>query len=361
MRVALLAAANSVHTVRWVNGLAARGLEVHLISAHTPSVDIEPAVGWHCLRLRAPWAYGMSAPDLRSTLRDIAPDLLNAHYASGYGLLARLSRFQPLLTSLWGADVYDFPTISPLHRWLLRGNLRAAAALASTSHCMARRAAQTFDHPRVFMTPFGVDAQRFAPARDVHPQGRIVVGTVKALAPKYGIDVLLHAFALARQRLGEGIDLRLEITGAGPDEQALKRLSEQLGLSGQAVFHGAVPHAQVPEMLQRLDIFMALSRDDSESFGVAVVEAASCAKAVVVSDVDGLTEVIRHGQTGLVVRRDDPVAAADALCRLAADAQLRRSLGLAAREHVLRHYTWERSLDLMIEAYASVVETHRRG
>ncbi len=112
-------------------------------------------------------------------------------------------------------------------------------------------------------------------------------------------------------------------------------------------------------MLQRLDIFVAFSRH--ESFGVAAIEAAACAKAIVVSDADGLAEVIQHEQTGLVVRRADPLAAADALCRLAGDDALRRSLGTAAREHVLRHYTWERSLDLMIDAYRRVLDLHRAG
>ena len=57
---------------------------------------------------------------------------------------------------------------------------------------------------------------------------------------------------------------------------------------------------------------------------------------------------------------DAPIrsAAADALCRLAGDDALRRSLGTAAREHVLRHYTWERSLDLMIDAYRRVLDLH---
>jgi glycosyltransferase involved in cell wall biosynthesis len=361
MRVALLAPANTVHTIRWANGLVRRGLQVHLLTAHDPDATLEPDVHVHRLRSSAPLAYVLSARELVAWLDRTAPDLLNAHYASGYGLLARLSRFKPLLLSMWGMDVYDFPAKSPLHRWLLRGNLQAATALASTSDCMARRAARTFDHPRVFVTPFGVDEQRFAPAPDVRPPGRIVVGTVKALTPKYGIDVLLHAFALARQRVGACIDLRLEITGTGPSRRTLERLAQDLGLADRTVFHGAVPHERVPDMLHRLDIFMALSRDDSESFGVAAVEAAACGKAIVVSDVDGLAEVIRHGHTGIVVRRDDPAAAADALCRLAGDAGLRHSLGQAAREHVLHHYTWQKSLDLMIEAYRSVVETHRRG
>jgi len=359
MRVAYLSAANSIHTVRWVNGLARRGLDVHLISAQARNDGIEPRVHWWPLRRRAPWAYALCARELASQLRDIGPDLLHANYASGYGLLARLSAFRPVLLSLWGSDVYEFPTVSPLHRWLLRGNLAAATALGSTSRCMARRAALTFDHPHVFVTPFGVDEHRFAPAAEERPAARVVVGTVKTLAHTYGVDVLLEAFAVARRRLGAACDLRLEITGDGPERLPLERRTGELGVSDRVTFHGAVPHDRVPALLQRLDVFAALSRQ--ESFGVAVLEAAACARAIVVSDADGLAEVVHDGRTGLVVRRGDPLAAADALCRLAGDHALREALGRAAREHVLEHYTWEHSLDLMIDAYRRVVRLHRSG
>jgi L-malate glycosyltransferase len=355
MKIAFLAPANSVHTTRWVNGLARRGLEVHLISAHdAPAGVLDPGVRVHRLDRSAPSAYLLSSRRLAAILQRMQPDLLNAHYASGYGSLARLSGFKPMLLSVWGSDVYDFPAISPLHRWLIRGNLQAATAVASTSECMARKTAEVFRHPQVFVTPFGVDETVFVPGQHVSQPGRIVVGTVKTLARKYGIDVLIDAFALALRRLEPATRLFLEITGSGPEEQALRRQADRLGIADRVSFHAAVAHDRVPAMLHRLDIFAALSRDDSESFGVAAVEAAACAKSVLVSDVDGFVEVARHEETGLIVRRNDAAAAADALVRLAGDAALRASFGRAGRERVLRHYTWERSLDRMIAAYRAV-------
>lgn len=355
MKVALLAAANSVHTMRWVNGLVGRGLEVHLISAHDAVPGIDARVRLHRLARSVPSAYLLAAGALAALLKRIAPDLLNAHYASGYGLLARRAGFRPLLLSVWGSDVYDFPGKSPLHRWILKGNLEAASAIASTSECMAHKIAEVFDHPHRFVTPFGVDETAFSPGCIDRLPGRVVIGTVKTLTRKYGVDVLIEAFSLTVRRVGQAVDLRLEITGDGPEAQALQRQARGLGLAERVSFHGAVPHARVPEMLRRLDIFAALSRDDSESFGVAAVEAASCALPVVVSDVDGFAEVVRDEETGLIVPRDDPVAAAAALTRLVHDRARRSTLGLAGRVRVLKHYTWEHSLDRMIEAYGSVL------
>lgn len=352
MRVAFLAPANSVHTVRWTNGLAGRGLDVHLISAHAPLAGIDRAVTVHRLALDAPWAYLLAFRQLRRCLAAIRPDLLNAHYASGYGLLARLAGFHPALLSVWGADVYDFPHVSALHHQVIRRNLGWADAVASTSECMARQARAVGAPRKVFVTPFGVDEDIFLPGRT--GDSTIVVGTVKTLAPKYGIDVLIRAFARVRNCVRTTTPLRLEITGGGPEEAALKALAQSLGLADCVLFHGAVRHDRVPEMLRRLDVFVALSRDDSESFGVAVVEAAACGLPVVVSDAEGLVEVTRNGETGLVVPRNDPDAAADAIVRLVEDSRLRESYGRAGRAHVLRHYCWRRSLDLMIAAYEEV-------
>jgi glycosyltransferase involved in cell wall biosynthesis len=145
----------------------------------------------------------------------------------------------------------------------------------------------------------------------------------------------------------------LEITGGGPDERALRRQSQQRGLSEHVTFHGPVAHTRVPEMLRRLDIFAALSRE--ESFGVAAIEAASCEKPVVVSDAEGFTEVTLNEKTGLIVPRNDACAAADALVRLVRDEALRASLGREGRLHVLRQYSWAVSLNHMIDTYHTVI------
>jgi glycosyltransferase involved in cell wall biosynthesis len=280
---------------------------------------------------------------------------VNAHYATGYGLVARLVGFKPTLLSVWGSDVYDFPEKSFLHRWLLRGNLKSATAIASTSHCMAHKTAETFLYEKVFITPFGIDEQVFAPSEkseDVKDQ--IVLGTVKTLKHGYGIDVLIQSFAQAFKTLGSPENLKLEISGGGPDLALLESLAKDLGGAKQVVFHGQVNHADVPKMLNRLDIYCVFSR--FESFGVAILEASACEKPVIVSDADGPAEVTLDGQTGLVVPKEDIDASANTMVKLIQDEQLRKQMGKAGRQHVLENYTWDKSLDLMIDAYKETMD-----
>lgn len=358
MHIALLGPAISIHLQRWARALAGRGNRISLMTqhpcdAHVLPADVEQIVLPHSRAL----GYVRNASALRRILQARQVDLLNTHYATGYGTLARLCGWQPHLLSVWGSDVYDFPAKSPLHRWWLRGNLAASTALASTSQCMAQHTTEIFAGRRIFITPFGVDTGLFSPGQHTHgdrADGSIVtIGTVKTLEAKYGIDTLIEAFALAQRKLAPQLDLRLEITGEGAQKAELQALAYMRGVGQAVVLHDAVAHAQVPGQLRRLDIFAALSR--MESFGVAAVEAAACGLPVVGSDAPGLAEVTQHRITGLVVPRNNPHAAAAAFEKLALDAALRQKMGAAGRAHVLACYDWAHCVALMEQAYAATI------
>jgi glycosyltransferase involved in cell wall biosynthesis len=110
-----------------------------------------------------------------------------------------------------------------------------------------------------------------------------------------------------------------------------------------------------------LSVSVSVSTLDSESFGVAVLEAAACEKPVVVSSVGGLPEVVEDGVTGLVVPPRDPVRTADAIEKLVLDDALRRRMGAAGRRRVADAYDWERSVDTMLSYYALALKRGSAG
>jgi len=356
MKVLMVAAASSVHVVRWANAFVARGLQVHLVSQHAPAPGFDMAVVLHRLPHLFGAGYVLNRFNLRRIVRNVRPDVINAHYASGYGTLAVYDAKAPLVLNIWGSDVYDFPDAGLLQRWLVRKNLRRADKVVSTSEAMARRTAEVCPGlGRIIVVPFGVDSTLFHPTTPgAHASGAITIGTVKALTPVYGVDILIKAFALLR-RTAEGGDTRLRIAGGGRQEAELRRLAKHLGVGASVHFVGRLPHERVPDELRQLDIFAALSRE--ESFGVAVIEASSCGLPVVVSDAGGLPEVVQHGVTGAVVRRDDPEAAAEQLRSLVSSAELRRKWGAAGRARVIERFEWSACVDRMV----NVLEEARKA
>lgn len=358
MKVLLLSPASNIHTQRWANGLAARGLQVGVASWHEPLEGYSPEVVHFDLPWKGGKGYFLNGPALRRNLATFSPDLVNAHYASGYGTLARWIRTRPVLLSVWGSDVYDFPEASPVHRWWLKGNIAHAHGLASTSQAMATHTQRWCKGRRdIAVTPFGIDIQRFAVPASREEREEIRIGTIKTLLPKYGIDLLIRAFALLKARLEPslGSRLRLEIVGGGSSRPELESLAASLGVSDVTEFVGKIPHGEVAGRLAGFDVYAALSRLDSESFGVAVLEASACGVPVVVSDVGGLPEVVVDGATGLVVPREDPEAASRALEKLVLSPGGRREMGLRGREHVVGNYSWEKSLDIMLETYQNLL------
>lgn len=362
-KVLLLSGASSIHTIRWANGLASAGLEVHVVTQQEPIEAFDAKVIVHQFRNLGDLGYYLMAPEVSKLARKLKPDIINAHYASGYGTTARIINYHPYLLSVWGSDVYDFPYKSWLHKCLLRRNLLAADRIASTSHCMANqvlRLVPALKSPDI--TPFGVDMDKYrdVPIRRPDDSETITIGTVKVMAPKYGISTLIEAFALVRNKClrdKNGIEerLRLRLVGSGPQLNELESLARSLGVNACTEFVGRVPHSQVPEELSKIDIYVALSQSDSESFGVAIIEASAAGRAVVVSDAGGLPEVVLGGHTGLVVNKGDPVAAAEAMETLLLDNELRTCMGLAGREHVDATYSWDKSIEKMLDVYERLV------
>ena len=320
MKIALLSGASSIHTIRWANGLAKAGIEVHLISQHPLLEPLHYKVKAYIMPYRGVIGYFTMVTKVKRLLKRIKPDLVNAHYASGYATTARLIGYHPWILSVWGSDVYDFPYKTPLHRRMVQNNLLSADKIGSTSVCMAKQTQLLTPKADldITITPFGVDTEYYdsltTSLSEKKDSNSIVIGTVKKLAPKYGVDTLINAFAILLKDLSKihpdiSKKISLRIVGDGPQEEELKILVKKLHIEKLVNFVGRVDSQNVPIELDKIDVYVALSRLDSESFGVAIIEAGAAGRPVVVSDAGGLPEVVVDGKTGLVVPREDSKAA----------------------------------------------------
>ncbi len=171
---------------------------------------------------------------------------------------------------------------------------------------------------------------------------------MKLLEEKYGIDVTINAFKHLRVKYPE-LPLKLLIVGKGTKENDFKDQVKKLNLVPDVHFTGWIPIERVPQYHNYLDISVFPS--DSESFGVAAVEASGCAKPVIVSRVGGLVEVVEENKTGLVVPPRNEKALAEAMEKLVLDPSLRSKLGEAGRNRVMEIYDWDKNLRQMMEFY----------
>jgi glycosyltransferase involved in cell wall biosynthesis len=207
--------------------------------------------------------------------------------------------------------------------------------------------------PKLHVVRCGIDPAEYERIDDP-PPGRPRVLCVGRLFPEKGQAVLLHAFA----RLAEqGCDAELELVGYGPDEERLRTLTHELGLTDRVIFAGAVGQDAVAEHYRAASVFCLPSF--YEGIPVVLMEAMASRRPVIATAVAGVRELVRDGETGLLVSPGRADELADALQRLLEDSGLRRKMGQAGRRYVERHYDIDSSADTLARLFGSLLAEHQ--
>lgn len=194
----------------------------------------------------------------------------------------------------------------------------------------------------------GVDTKRFVPANpdDLVREklgwtGRKVVLTVGRLQKRKGHDCLIKA--IKQIRLSHP-NFLYAILGDGEELPHLKKLAESEGVADAVQFIGEVNDENLLNCYQQCDLFVLPNRTigrDFEGFGMVLLEAQACGKAVVAGDSGGTAETMRIPETGRVVNCDSPEPLAELVSHLLSDPSLLRQMGNSGREWVCQNFEWE--------------------
>jgi glycosyltransferase involved in cell wall biosynthesis len=275
------------------------------------------------------------------------PTLVHTHLVHGdvYGqLAATLARVPVRVSTKHGFNEFRE----------LRGFAAADRAVAGLAHAhiavsrgLARYLAETegFDEDGFHIVHYGIHVDGVASAYEGPPR-LLCVGR---LIPMKGHIVLFRAFAAAVERVPE---LELAIAGRGPLEPALRALARELGLERRIRFLGHV--APIQRALERALIVVVPSV--GEGFGMAALEAMERARPVVAAAVGGLVDIVRDGETGLLVPPGEVERLAEAIVELASNPARARRLGEAGRRRALAWFGEARSVDRVEALYRSFLD-----
>ena len=357
LRLLIVADSSTTHTHRWAHWFRDRGSEVTVLSPFADPID-----GVQVIQFPARPRWYHAVPKLRMLLdylpfrrmlRRLAPQLIHFHFVSEGGRGWYWNGLNiPIVCSTWGQDVIFDHGPRPRDVASLRGMLARSASVTATTRQLARATAPyVAPTTPIHVIPFGVDLQRFTPGAG--SAGQIVtLGFVKHLLPKYGPDILVDAFAKIHRLRPH---TRLVLAGRGPMRDTLIHRVAELGLEQAVDIPGRIPHEQVPELIRSFDIMAMPSVYESETFGVAAIEASACGVPVVASRVGGVPEAVLHEKTGLLVPPRDVDALVEACIRLIDDPAQRLRMGLTGRRFVEKYYSWPDNAKLMEEIYRSAL------
>jgi glycosyltransferase involved in cell wall biosynthesis len=290
----------------------------------------------------------------RRVVREGDFDVIHVHWPLPMavpGLAARRATGVPVICSFYGVEL-TFARTAPVPFLVpfLRRAIRTADAVTAISTYTAGMIRELHDRP-VDLIPFGATTPvpDEIPALPPFPPLRLLF--VGRLVERKGLRYLLDAMA----RVRADTPVRLDIVGQGPERPSLEAQARELGLDDRVRFHGFVSDEELVERYVESHVFVLPAaydrKGDVEGLGVVLIEALSYGRAAIGSRAGGITDIIRHDETGLLVPPGDPEALAAAIRTLAADPDRISALGRTGRAHVQERFGWPTVIGGLAELY----------
>lgn len=349
--------------------LVARGHQVKVVCADEPAGSPDHVQGIDVVRL--PWRGKLGntnlAWGLRDALRREKPDLIHTHIPTALFADAAADVSQEM----------GVPLVLTYHNDLIGEGLKGLFGKVYNRFILPRLLARcdrvvtinpnyatksphlSANDPKITCVPWGVDEELFHPPADGGPAldaPELVLGFLSLLDEHHrykGLDVLLRAVAELRR---EGRAVRLKVGGAGEEQGLYRNLAAELGIADVTEFLGFVPAPDLPGFYGSCHVFVLPSTDARrEGFGLVLLEAMACGRAVVSTPIVGMYTDIQKHETGLLVPPQDPAALAGALRRLDGERGLLPGMGERGRRLIVERYTWKSVTDAYENLYLGAV------
>jgi glycosyltransferase involved in cell wall biosynthesis len=269
-------------------------------------------------------------------------DVVHCHWLLPQGFfLSILSGITgiPYLVTAHGSDIF---TENPLFRALNRRTLAKTCCCTVNSSRTLERVGRLQRRIRTAIVPMGVDPSSFHEGRrspifrrkmgDGHPQ---ILFAGRFTRTK-GINFLLEAISLILLELPGA---KLALVGFGTEEEKIRRLITANRLQGAVRLLGGVPGKEIPGYMASADLFV-LPSVGWEGLGVVLLEALACGTPVVGTDVGGISDVIRDGETGLLCREGDPLDLAEKCLEMLGNPDFQKRSVRKASWMIEEHYSW---------------------
>jgi L-malate glycosyltransferase len=331
--------------------LAAAGDEVHVISYAMPSRLrlVDPRLSFH--EVVVPhyplFEYPPYSLALATKMVEVATyqklDLVHVHYAVPNAVSAVLARdivgkegFK-VVTTLHGTDI-TLVGNDPNYLATTRYGIERSDAVTAVSESLRRQTEEQLGIDRLIeVIPNFIEPERYDKARQGPGARRWARGDEAILVHVSNFRPVKRVLDVVKvfERVARTVDARLLLAGDGPERAQIEQYCREQGSCDRIIFVGST--ASIEEVLVGADLFLLPS--ETESFGLAALEAMSCKVPVIATNVGGLPEVVEDGVTGFLRPVGDVDAMAAAALELLRDPQRRRRFGDEARRQAVARFS----------------------
>ncbi|NJD20950.1 MAG: N-acetyl-alpha-D-glucosaminyl L-malate synthase BshA [Gemmatimonadetes bacterium] len=333
--------------------LAEHGHEVHFVSYAQPFRlgHFRERVFFHEVEMEdyplfehPPYSLALSVAIHDTALRE-GLDLMHVHYAIPHATSAWVAREMlaperdlPIVTTLHGTDI-TLVGLHPSFRPITSFSILRSQGLTAVSEFLRDQTVRDFDVPRerIDVIPNFIDTEHWRPGLDpchrasLAPGGEKIVMHISNFRPVKRVEDVVEIFA----RIAHEVPARLVFVGDGPERPRAAARAGELGVGKQVLFLGK--HASVEELLACADLFLLPS--ETESFGLAALEAMACGAPVIASRTGGLPEVVDHGVSGFLFPPGAVEEMAEAGLEILRDSERHRAFAQAGRQVAVERFS----------------------
>jgi glycosyltransferase involved in cell wall biosynthesis len=276
-------------------------------------------------------------------------NVIHAHWILPQGFIAYLCKKIFKVKYIVTAHAGDvFPLKSSFFRFLSYLAVKNSDYCTANSTFTKNKLKEISGKKDISIIPMGVDLSIFN-QRNKDNNLRKKYGIKKEfilaagrLAEKKGIEYLVMSMEHVIKKLPEA---KLIIIGYGPEKESLERLVKELKLEKNISFAGRVENKNLPKFYATADLFVGPSivtkNGDTEGLGVVFLEALASGTCVIGSNVGGIPDIIKHDQTGMLVRQKNPMQLADTILKLMSNKTKREKLASNGLKHIEKIYSWK--------------------
>ena len=360
MKIAFLAGANSIHSIRWIKYFSDKGHKIIWISLAPPITEatelikkvnfyeIKPSPLADINGKLAIFYLPLTVKKVRKILKNEKPDIFHVHSIGTYGLVGALSGFHPLILTAWGSYIL---LSRKLKKILVRYAIRQGDYYTCDGYNAEKRMVTLGADPKKLeQIRFGIDTSRFTTIIRKRKEENIKVISIRNLEPLYDVESVIRAAQITTREIPP---IEFIIAGDGSERKRLEGLARELGTEKYIKFTGRYEEKNLLQMLSEADIYVSTSLSES-GLAASTSEAMAAGLPLIVSD-SGDNKIWIEGKGGFVIPTRNPKLMAEKILYLARNESMRKQFGAYNRKITFEKNDYRTEMGKMENMYEKLL------
>jgi glycosyltransferase involved in cell wall biosynthesis len=334
--------------ITWMNGLKEFGdFEIITWELKTPNHNLFSRF----LRILE---FSTGLFQVRKIIKLHQPDMVIAERTTSYGFLSALCGVKPIAIAQQGrTDLWpENSVLLPLKKIIQHYAFEKADLIHAWGPVMTiSMKATNVDMKKVVVLPKGIDLEKFD-NKDTSNASKINAIVTRSLTTDYRHDIILKAFGILKNK---GLDFELTIVGDGEELKKLKKLAKKLNIENKVNFIGRIPNTDLPELLQKSNIYLSMPITEGVSASLFEAMASNCYP--IVTDIPGNQSWIKHRENGQLITIDDFEMLANEILWAFENKEIRNTAVLSNRKFVEENANYKTNMKIIADKYHDLINS----